>query len=146
SEHTNVGINGFQAPFPIRAAIGPRYKLIRNLAPQNRFDIGGMRNSASFQSWRALAVQDDDRAKNRVRRIEDRPAEEFYDLQTDPFELTNLALFAAPDPSLDEERLKLARSLGAWMEQQGDRGMPTELAARSRQNRGRKKAAGKKTR
>ena len=135
SEHTNVGINGFTAPFPIRSAAGPRYKYIRNLAPGNEFRIGGTRNSTAFQSWRALAASGDARAAALVERIRRRPAEELYDLRTDPYELTNLA----DDPALSAEKAALSDALDAWMNQQGDRGMATERDAPRRQGRARRR-------
>ncbi|NNJ27110.1 sulfatase family protein [Alienimonas chondri] len=136
AEHTNVGINGATAPFPIRSAVGRRFKYIRNLAPGNEFSIGGTQKSAAFQSWKALASDGDQRAKALVQRIERRPAEEFYDLDSDPYELVNLAQFVSPAHRQDAERMELSAALDAWMAQQGDEGMETERNARAHQNRG----------
>lgn len=58
-----------------------------------------------------------------------RPAEELYDLDNDPFETKNLA----DDPALGEVKTRLGKALDAWMAQQNDRGMETELKALSRQ-------------
>ena len=41
----------------------------------------------------------------------------------------------ADDPKLAEIRARLGRQLDAWMVQQGDKGMETELKAKSRQSR-----------
>jgi uncharacterized sulfatase len=56
-----------------------------------------------------------------------------YDLQADPEETRNLA--ADPAQAATLERLR--RELDAWMAQQGDRGLETELLAPTRQPRNR---------
>ena len=65
-----------------------------------------------------------------------RPGEELYDLATDPDETRNLAA----DPSFVKIKTRLASELDAWITQQGDQGMATELAARARQGAGRNAA------
>jgi uncharacterized sulfatase len=67
----------------------------------------------------------------RVRSHSFKPAEELYDLQNDEFETRNLA----DDPAFAAIKVGLRTSLDAWMRQQGDRGLATELAAPSRQPR-----------
>ena len=64
-----------------------------------------------------------------------RPAEEFYDLATDPWELKNLA----DDPAQADRKAALSKELDAWMAQQGDKGNETEMKARERQGRGDRK-------
>ena len=61
-----------------------------------------------------------------------RPAKELYDLQTDEFEMHNLAA----DPQHAAIKAKLAKQLDAWMQQQGDQGTATELKAPSRKAKG----------
>jgi uncharacterized sulfatase len=130
SQHTTVGINGYQEPYPMRAVRDTRYKLIRNLAPQNTYSIGGIHQGEPITSWQADA-RNDPKLAARVEWLFHRPAEEFYDLQTDPYEMKNLA----EDPKLAEIKTRLGRQLDVWMAQQGDKGMETELKATSRQGK-----------
>jgi N-sulfoglucosamine sulfohydrolase len=77
----------------------------------------------------------------RMKWFSHRPDEELYDLQTDPYETNNLAA----DKSFAAIKTRLARELESWMAQQGDKGMETEMLAKTRQGAGRaaarKKAA-----
>jgi hypothetical protein len=64
----------------------------------------------------------------RVQWLFKRPAEELYDLETDPHEMKNLA----DDPQLRvRSRQGLRRQFDEWMTQQGDRGLETELIAQA---------------
>jgi len=137
AQHTTVGLNGYKEPYPIRAVRDSRYKLIRNLAPQNTFSIGRLRKEDGgmlpwrgamiMDSWRADSSEDPSLAR-RINKYNHRPAEELYDLRTDPFEMTNLA----SDPSFSQIRARLEIALNKWMKQQGDHGIETELNALSR--------------
>jgi len=53
-----------------------------------------------------------------VNRFTTRPAIEFYDLQSDPWELHNLAA----DPAHAARIANMRAALTAWMTQQGDTG------------------------
>lgn len=128
AQHTTVGIIGYKEPYPMRAVRDSRYKLIRNLAPDNRFEIGGIHKGAILDSWKADA-KDDPKLAARIEWLYKRPAEELYDLQADEYETNNLAA----DPKFAETKARLGRELDAWMRQQGDRGMETEKKALSRQ-------------
>jgi uncharacterized sulfatase len=130
AQHTTVGINGYKQPYPIRGVRDSRYKLIRNLAPQNTFDIGGIHHGPVIESWQEDAKTNPKLAA-RVEWLFRRPAEELYDLEADPFETRNLAA----DPKLAAIKTRLGRELDSWMRQQGDKGMETELKAPSRQPR-----------
>ncbi len=132
AQHTTVGINGYQEPYPMRAVRDIRYKLIRNLAPQNTYSIGGIHKGEPITSWQADAANDPKLAA-RVDWLFHRPAEELYDLESDPYEMKNLAA----DPKFAEVKDRLGKQLDAWMAQQGDQGMETELRAKSRQGKGR---------
>ena len=50
--------------------------------------------------------------------------EELYDLDADPWELTNLA----DDPAHAKTLARLRADLDAWMDDQGDEGLATERA------------------
>lgn len=67
----------------------------------------------------------------RIEWLYHRPAEELYDLERDPLETKNLA----EEPALGPVKLRLSRELDAWIKQQGDKGMETELKAKSRQGK-----------
>lgn len=137
SQHTTVGINGYREPYPMRAARDIRYKYIRNLAPENTYFIAGIHEGEPISSWRADARSDPALAA-RVAWLSHRPAEELYDLEADPDERHNLA----SDPAYEPIKARLGRDLDAWMTQQGDKGLDTELEAPSRQARGRDKQPG----
>ena len=135
AQHTSVGINGYREPYPMRAVRDHRYKLIRNLASQNTYQINGIHVGEPLRSWRADAEKSPHLAQ-RIEWLFHRPAEELYDLEADPLETTNLA----GQTHLSDVQARLARELDAWMTQQGDDGMPTELQAESRQPRRRARA------
>ncbi len=123
AQHTTVGINGYREPYPMRAVRDKRYKLIRNLTPGNTYHINGIHVGEPLASWQEDAKNNPHLAQ-RIEWLFHRPAEELYDLQTDPLETTNLAGQAR----LTDVQARLARELEAWMAQQGDDGLPTELA------------------
>ncbi|MBN1417651.1 MAG: sulfatase [Planctomycetes bacterium] len=139
AQHTTVGINGYEQPYPMRAVRDRRYKLIRNLAPQNIYTIDGIHRGEPLASWRADA-KEDPRLAARIAWLFRRPAEELYDLDADPYEMENLA----GDPKLAEVRIRLGKELDAWMAQQRDEGMATELRAISRQGKARQERAAEK--
>lgn len=141
AQHTTVGTNGAVGPYPMRAVRDRRYKLIRNLAPELTFSIGGIHTGKLIQSWQEDARTDPVLAA-RIAHLFKRPGEELYDLESDPHELENLAT----DPALAAIKAKLQKELDAWMIHQDDRGMKTENLAHTRQGRSdqRESKAGKK--
>ena len=114
----------------MRAARDKRYKLIRNLASENRYSIRGIHEGEPITSWQQDAKHDPKLAA-RIEWLFKRPAVELYDLETDPEEVLNLA----GDPQYAEVQAKLGQALDAWMKQQGDQGLETALKAKSRQGR-----------
>ena len=120
----------------MRAVRDSRYKLILNLAPQNTYTINGIHKGQPITSWQ----EDAKTAPKLAARVEwlfKRPAEELYDIQSDPYEMKNLAA----DPEYASIKTRLREQLDAWMTQQGDKGMETELIAISRQGPGKQKKA-----
>ncbi len=113
--HTTTGILNAQEPYPIRSIRDQRYKLIWNLAPEDRFTniITETGSDGFFYSWRALSSTDE-RARELVTRYQHRPELEFYDLEADPHEQVNLAGRAE---YLDRQET-MHRRLRAWMEEQ----------------------------
>jgi len=130
AQHTTVGVNGFKDPYPSRMVRDDRYKLIRNLAPDNVFTIGGIHKGQPIESWQEDAKSDPALAA-RVEWLFRRPGEELYDLESDPFELKNLAT----NVKFDSIKSKLQKELNTWMQQQGDKGLETEMLAPSRQGK-----------
>ena len=68
-----------------------------------------------WKTWLA-AAETDPNAAAIVKRYSARPAEELYDLATDPHEQHNLAA----DPKQAARLASLRADLDAWMKQQGD--------------------------
>ena len=130
SQHTTVGVHGFKEPYPSRMVRDTRYKLIRNLAPANKFHIGGIHQGQPLASWQEDA-KDDPALAARVEWLFKRPGDELYDMETDPFEMHDLA----DEPKLADIKARLRKELDAWMRQQGDKGMETEMLATSRRRK-----------
>ena len=126
--HTNRGIISGD-PYPIRSVRGQRYKYIRNLNPEGQptnisthgFDFTET-SDGLWGSWKEKAEKDPEAARL-LARVMTRPAEELYDLDSDPWELKNLA----DDPALAEVKTRLSSELDQWMLKQGDRGLEGEL-------------------
>ena len=130
AEHTARGINRGPEAYGTRAVRDSRYKLIVNLEPQEEF-AGGAIGGKEFVSWQQKAKAGDAFASAQVARYLRRPATELYDVETDPWEMTDLA--DKPAHAATVQRLR--GHLETWMEQQGDRGDATEREAHLHQNR-----------
>ena len=135
--HTTRGIIA-GSDYPIRSIRDGRYKYIRNLNSESTFNnIVTEKDQETFwRSWEREAKQNPLAAKV-VNRYLKRPAEELYDLQTDPWEMTNLA----NSPEQQVRIKQMGRRLDVWMQQQSDRGMPTEGEATLHRSRKRRKQA-----
>ncbi len=107
--------------YPSRAVRDGQWKYIRNLHPEFAFTThidlvaGALGQRAFFATWEE-AAKTDPRAAAIVRRYHARPAEELYDLATDPHEQRNLAA----EPSQAGRLRALRGELDAWMKAQGD--------------------------
>ncbi len=107
--------------YPIRSIQDKRYKLIWNLYPEASYHEKHMMDpekpGSVWNSWLATA-KTDDYADFLTSRFMQRPEIEFYDLETDIWELDNLA-----DKPEHAERIALMKAeLEKWMEEQGDTG------------------------
>ncbi|MFH5804855.1 sulfatase [Alienimonas sp. DA493] len=115
--------------YPSRSLRDGRYKYILNLHPEFKFTshvTEKHRDTGYWPSWEKKA-ETVPAAAEKVKRYQQRPAEELYDLQADPTEWNNLAA----DPA-HAERLKAMRAaVEAWMDETGDQrkvyGEPTLL-------------------
>ncbi|NQU25330.1 MAG: DUF4976 domain-containing protein [Candidatus Nealsonbacteria bacterium] len=135
--HTTRGIINGSPSYPIRSIRTPTHKLIWNLQHDAAFQnvlTGGRDGGAYWLSWIEKAKTDATAARF-VNDYQRRPEFELYDLAADPYELNNLA----DDPANRKLRDALYTQLQAWMKQQGDQGIPTELKAKERQGRAEKK-------
>jgi arylsulfatase A-like enzyme len=107
--------------YPIRSLRTDRWKYILNLHPEFAFTThidlpGNLGQRAYFSTWETTA-QSDPRAAALLQRYHARPAEELYDLDSDPHEQHNLAA----DPRHAERLRTLRDELEAWLREQGDR-------------------------
>jgi uncharacterized sulfatase len=121
--------DGKMNEYPMRSVRTERWKYIRNLQPDAKhhthIDQGTPVDGASYwQSWLERA-ESDPLAAATVERYHHRPAEELYDLQTDPHEQSNLAT----NPEHAHRLTQLRADLVKWTHEQGDEGIATEQAA-----------------
>ena len=121
--YTTHSGDGRMNVYPIRALRTDRFKYLRNLFPTNQYTthIDRSENQTSglyyWRTWIAAAKTNPEAAAI-VKRYHERPAEELYDLLSDPAEKQNLA-----DNSEHAEMLKALREkLDVWMKEQGDDG------------------------
>jgi N-sulfoglucosamine sulfohydrolase len=118
--NTQSGDGDFNV-YPSRSLRTRDWKYILNLHPEFQHQThisdctapGG--GKLYWQTWLAKA-KTDPAAAAVVKRYTQRPAEELYDLNADPFEQHNLA----GDPSQAGRLAALRAELKAWMRQQGD--------------------------
>ncbi len=119
--HTGDGVMNI---FPMRSVRVGNFKYIRNLRPdawhtnhsdRHRKDGAG----AYWDSWDA-AAKSDPQAAAIVKSYYTRPAEEFFDLEADPFELNNLV----GDPKFATTIKELKLELSTWTTSQGDDLLP----------------------
>jgi uncharacterized sulfatase len=118
--------------YPVRSVRSRRFKYIRNLKADADFaNVLTSQPDGPIQQWLAWGKSHPE-AEARARAYVRRPAEEMYDLDADPYELKNIA----SDPAHAKVKAELNGQLQAWMEQQGDRGIETEMEADTRKPRG----------
>lgn len=130
--HTTRGIIEGSPNYPIRSVRSARYKYIRNLNSGAAFSNVVTKGNGPFKgllkAWSETGPSGAQRADFYIHR----PAEEFYDVEADPYELVNVA----GARRLKDVQSQLRRRLEQWMAQQGDGGVETELQAESRQMKG----------
>jgi N-sulfoglucosamine sulfohydrolase len=147
---THTGDGDFNV-YPIRSVRTRDWKYLRNLHPefQHHSHITRSTGPSGLVYWKTwlTAAEKDPAAAATVQRFTTRPAEELYDLTTDPNELRNLAT----DPKQAERLAKMRSDLDAWMKQQGDtqpvsgkplfQGEPVTLIDREAAKKAKKKKA-----
>lgn len=116
--------------FSSRAVTDGRYKLIWNLTPDNLyavrtingFDYGYVDKMEDrhvrklYLSWLADAGYDKS-ANELVQRYRKRPEFQLYDLDSDPYEMNNLA----SKPEFKDKIIILRKEIEEWMKEQGDK-------------------------
>lgn len=126
---TTKGIINGGTGYPIRSVRDRRYKYIRNLSPEKEFTC------VLTQEDRPSIIREWEKhpeGKSRAALYRRRPAEELYDLQQDPYELTN----RASDGKLAPVKGRLSKQLDEWMKEQNDLGVATEARAGERRLQG----------
>lgn len=125
----NSGKEGL--PFSSRAVTDGRFKLSWNLNPGglfavrtiNGFDYGYKDKMEDrhvrkmYLSWLESA-KTDTKSAELVKRFRERPEYQLFDLNTDPYEMHNLA----ENPEYAEKIKLFKQSITSWMKQQGDDG------------------------
>lgn len=126
STNTTRGIYHGSEAFATRSATDGRWLYIRNLHSDAEFQNSVTHRGPIYASWKHVET---DFAQSRVRAYVKRPAEELFDLQHDPWCLTNLS-GSTGNAAIESE---LSSRMDGWMKQQGDGGDSTERAALERQ-------------
>lgn len=138
---TTRGIINGSDYYGIRSVSDGRYRLVMNLTPEESFSNAVLKTDW-WQEWAAAASAGDADAKALTQRYTTRPKYELFDVQSDPWNMTNLA----DEPNLATTKATLLESLNNWMNQQGDFGQETELKANERQGNRNSKGQGKRKR
>ena len=121
-------------PYPIRAITDDRWHYIRNLIPDRLYFekhmMGGFRSNWFWESWLASTgpqggVPINQQAVELINRFMRRPAEQLYEVESDPYQMRNLAGSA----ELTGVRDRLAAALERWMDSQGDPGAALDTEA-----------------
>jgi arylsulfatase A-like enzyme len=130
-------INGNEC-YPIRSIRDDKYRLIWNLNFGEAFR-NACTQSKEFQSMLEAAAAGDERAKWATDHYQNRPEFQLFDVTADPMEMNNLAA----NPKYRDIIAGLKSKLDAWMQEQGDLGIETELNAFNHQTRALKKRKGR---
>ena len=123
SMQTTRGIGKGSDYYGIRSVADKKYRYILNLTPSETFKNAAT-NSISFKEWLNLASTNQ-KARELTHKYQHRPAQELYDLENDPFCMTNLA----DRQEYTKTIAKLNSVLKKWMDSCGDKGQETEMEA-----------------
>lgn len=116
-------------PYPVRTVTDGRYRYIQNLKPQEMYiekhlmglNGDGFLNNPYWGTW-VFQSQSKPDVLALVKRYMQRPADQLYDTQSDPFELNNLAVSDDHQQILFSLKAELIR----WRNDQGDPGIPQD--------------------
>jgi len=120
--YTTHSGDGIMNVYPIRALRTADWKYILNLHPEFAHTTHIDQAAGAGDGWRyfrewAWSAQTNSGAAKVVKRYNERPREELYDLRADPNELRNLAA----DPQQAARLAQMRAQLEAWMKKQGDK-------------------------
>ncbi|GAA4093765.1 sulfatase [Mucilaginibacter panaciglaebae] len=121
AQETTRGIIQGSDAYAIRSARDNKYLYIHNLNYTGTFKNTVVR-MPFFKEWHEINPA-------RSAFYQTRPEEELYDVVNDPYDLINLAA----DPKYASIKINLKSKLEAFMKQQNDKGIETEMQAFSRQ-------------
>ncbi|MBN70642.1 MAG: hypothetical protein CME32_15345 [Gimesia sp.] len=132
--HSGDGDNNV---YPMRAARTlDGWKYIRNLHPEFRFTshvTNARAKNGYWDSWLQKAITDP-QARQKVRRYLERPDEELYQVNTDPYEQQN----RVNEPEQAERLRMLRQQVDDWLAETGDQknvyGRPQRIAAEKKPN------------
>lgn len=132
--YTHAGVLNAHGDFPIRSVHTRTHHYIRNLTPDRTFTNNLTASAEDIRFWKSWVekAQSDPFAASRVNLYQHRPAEELFDLRTDPWSLKNIAGDSTARETLDGMR----KQVDDWMKQQGDPGKPDD--ASRKQERGKR--------
>ncbi len=120
--------------YPIRSIRTARHKYIMNLEPDRTYTthITNAKPEDGRDYWESWVekAKTDSAAARIVNAYQHRPAEELYDLEKDPYELTNLAATPATRPQVRQFRQAMVN----WMEEQNDQDGLTRFFANIKYN------------
>ena len=115
--------------YPSRAVTDGTYRYIRNLSPEaiyiQKFLMsydGEASNRCNYWGQWIFDSWSNENTGMLLNRYMNRPAEELYRTDLDPFELNNLA----GNPEYAEQLTRLSKELDAWMLSQGDPGVAAD--------------------
>lgn len=121
--------------FRLRTVRNARYRYIRNFTPDRPFLQANAYKERSYPVWNLLKELDARGELTPVQKVltaPTMPAEEFYDLESDPYEIHNLA--GSESPVHREALARLRSALERWIEETDDQGRvfesPEVVAAR----------------
>ncbi|MDZ4287430.1 MAG: sulfatase [Prosthecobacter sp.] len=109
--------------FRFRTVRDDRYRYIHNFTPDRPFLQANAYKEKQYPVWnllKQLAAEDKLTPAQAFLTAPTMPEEELYDLETDPYEINNLA--ASPKPEHQAELSKLRQVLQNWIEESNDQG------------------------
>ncbi len=126
--HTTRGIKNGSDNYPVRSIQNHEYKFIWNLNYTEPFYCSVSRlGNKLYEGWLEES-KDNPLEYEHAKLYRNRPEFELYNVNDDPFELTNLY----SDSALAKTRGILFSDLKKWMGEQGDKGIQTEMKALTR--------------
>lgn len=122
SQQTSRGIHSGPQYYGIRSVADKKYRYIWNFTPEATFK-NTRTSSELFKKWKE---EGSEHALAMTEKYQKRPGIEFYDIESDPYCMVNLA----EDPQYQGKMAEMAAELQKWMDECGDLGQETEMNAK----------------